>query len=229
MAQVPGIAYDGGYAEYVVAPIVALARIPEELSSADAAPLLCAGITTFNALRHGGAGPGDLVAILGLGGLGHLAVQYAAKMGFRTVAIARGAEKAELARKLGASIYLDSTVHDVGEELTKLGGARLVLSTITNAKAIEPVVSGLGIDGKLLIVGAAMEPLALATVTMIGGRKSVAAWPSGTCADSEDAMNFSVLTGVRPMIETLPLDRAPDAYERMMSGAARFRMVITPA
>jgi D-arabinose 1-dehydrogenase-like Zn-dependent alcohol dehydrogenase len=227
--QVPGIAYDGGYADYVIAPVVALARIPAELTAAEAGPLLCAGITTFNSLRHSDAGPGDLVAILGIGGLGHLAVQYAAKMGFRTVAIARGSDKEPLAKQLGAKTYIDSSTQDVGAELTKLGGAKLVLSTVTSAKALEPMVGGLGIDGQLWIVGAAHEPLPLMTMYMIGGRKSVKAWPSGTCVDSEDTMNFSVLTGVRAQIETLPLERAQAAYDKMMSGAARFRMVITTA
>ncbi len=226
--QVPGISYDGGYAEYTIVPAVALARLPEELSAAEAGPLLCAGITTFNSLRHSAAGPGDLVGILGLGGLGHLAVQYAAKMGFNVVAIARGAEKEELAKKLGARRYIDSNTSDVGAELTKLGGAKVVLSTVTSAKALEPIVGGLGIDGQLLIVGAAHEPLPLMTMYMIGGRKSVKAWPSGTNTDSEDTLNFSVLTGVRAMIETRPLDKAQEAYDKMMSGDARFRMVIVP-
>ena len=220
------MAYDGGYAEYAIVPVVALARIPATLSAIEAAPLMCAGVTTFNALRHSGAGPGDLVAILGIGGLGHLAVQYAAKMGFQTVAIARGGDKEELARKFGAASYLDSQALDVGAELQKLGGARVVLSTVTAAKAMEPVIAGLGVDGQLLVVGASGEPLSLNTVAMIGGRKSVKAWPSGTCKDSEDTMNFSVLAGVRAQIETMPLERAEEAYDRMMSGAARFRMVL---
>ncbi len=226
--QVPGIAYDGGYAEYTIVPAIALARLPSELSAPEAGPLLCAGITTFNSLRHSAAGPGDLVGILGLGGLGHLAVQYASKMGFDVVAIARGAEKEELAKKLGARRYIDSNKSDVGAELTKLGGAKVVLSTVTSAKALEPVVGGLGIDGQLLIVGAAHEPLPLMTMYMINGRKSLKAWPSGTNTDSEDTMNFSVLTGVRAMIETRPLDKAQEAYDKMMSGDARFRMVIVP-
>jgi D-arabinose 1-dehydrogenase-like Zn-dependent alcohol dehydrogenase len=226
--QVPGIAYDGGYAEYVVAPKVALARIPEELAATAAAPLVCAGITTFNSMRHSGAGPGDLVAILGIGGLGHLGVQFAARMGFRTVAIARGRDKESLARSLGALHYIDSQTSDVGAELQRLGGARLVLSTITAAAAMEPVIAGLGADGQLLVVGASMEPLSLDTAAMIRLRNSVKSWPSGTCTDSEDTMRFSVQTGVRAMIEVLPLERAPEAYAKMMSGAARFRMVLTP-
>lgn len=227
--QVPGIAYDGGYAEYTIVPAVALARIPDELSAIDAAPLMCAGVTTFNALRHSRAKAGDLVAILGIGGLGHLGVQYAAKMGFRTVAIARGDDKAELAHRLGAAHYLDSRSVDVGAELRELGGATVVLSTVTAAAAMEPALEGLGVDGQLLVVGASAEPLAVRTTAMIGGRHSIKAWASGTCVDSEDTMAFSVLTGVRAHIETMPLERAQDAYDRMMSGAARFRMVLATA
>lgn len=226
-AQVPGIAYDGGYAEYVVAPVVALARIPDELTAAEAAPLMCAGITTFNSLRHSAARAGDLVAILGIGGLGHLAVQYAAKMGFHTVAIARGSAKERLARKLGAHDYIDSTASDVAAELQKRGGAALVVSTITAASAMEPALGGLGIDGQLLVLGASFQPLTVNTAAMIGGRQSIRAWPSGTCVDSEDTMRFSVRSGVRAMIETMPFDRAPEAYARMMSGAATFRVVLT--
>lgn len=225
--QIPGLSYDGGYQEYVVVPAVALARIPQELSFEEAAPLMCAGVTTFNALRHSGARAGDLVAILGIGGLGHLGVQYAAKMGFETIAIARGEEKASLARELGAHDYLDSTNADIAAELQKRGGAKVILATATSAKAMEPALSGLGVDGQLLIVGAPHEPLSVNATAMIGGRNSIRAWASGTCVDSEDTMRFSVLTGVRPMIETRPLDRAIEAYDRMMSGAARFRMVLT--
>lgn len=226
--QVPGMAYDGGYANYANVPAVALARIPEGLSFEDAAPLMCAGVTTFNSLRHSVAKPGDVVVVLGIGGLGHLAVQYAAKMGFHVVAIARGAGKAEFAKKLGAASYLDSTRDDLAAELNKLGGAKLVLSTVTDAKAIQPLMPALAIDGQVLIVGASMEPLTLETAQMIGGRHSVKAWPSGTNVDSEDTLRFSVLTGVRPEIETMPLERAAEAYEKMMSGKARFRMVLTP-
>lgn len=225
--QTPGLAYDGGYATHMIAPIVALARIPAELSAADAAPLMCAGVTTFNALRHSGAGPGDLVAVLGIGGLGHLAVQYAVKMGFETVAIARGEDKATLARELGAHHYIDSEATNVAKGLKNLGGARAVLATATSAKAMASTVGGLGIDGCLVIVGAAMDPLPLATMSMLGGRQSLLAWPSGTCVDSEETMRFSVLTGVRAMIEKVPLAEAPAAYAKMMSGAARFRMVLT--
>jgi D-arabinose 1-dehydrogenase-like Zn-dependent alcohol dehydrogenase len=226
--KIPGFAYDGGYAQYVLVPAVALARIPAELTAAEAAPLMCAGVTTFNSLRNSGARAGDLVAILGIGGLGHLAVQYASRMGFSTVAIARGRDKEQFARSLGAAYYIDSQAGDVGAELQKLGGARLVLSTITSAAAMGPVLNGLGVDGQLLVVGASPEPLPVDTAAMIGARHSIKAWPSGTCADSEDAMRFSVQTGVRAMIETMPLERAQEAFERMMSGAARFRMVLTP-
>ena len=225
--KIPGIAYDGGYADYVVAPADVLARIPDELTASEAAPLMCAGITTFNSLRHSEARAGDLVAILGIGGLGHLGVQFAAKMGFRTVAIARGRDKEELARSLGAMEYIDSQAVDVAAALQRMGGAKVVLSTITAASAMLPAIAGLDVDGQLLVVGAASEPLPLDTAAMIGPRTSVKAWPSGVAADSEDTMRFSVQTGVRPMIETMPLERAQEAYDRMMSGAARFRMVIT--
>jgi D-arabinose 1-dehydrogenase-like Zn-dependent alcohol dehydrogenase len=226
--QIPGISYDGGYAEYMIAPFEALASVPEALSSMDAAPLMCAGITTFNALRHSGAGPGDLVAVLGLGGLGHLGVQYAAKMGYRTVAIARGEEKAALAKKLGAERYIDSTVSDVAAELTALGGARVVLATVTDAKSMTATIGGLGVDGKLIVVGASADPIEVSPLMLIMLRRSIAGWPSGTSADSEDTLKFSVSEEVRPMIETYPLERAPEAYARMMSGKARFRVVLTP-
>jgi D-arabinose 1-dehydrogenase-like Zn-dependent alcohol dehydrogenase len=225
--QIPGMSYDGGYAQHAIAPAVALAKIPKGLEAAEAAPLLCAGVTTFNSLRHSLARPGDLVAVLGIGGLGHLGVQFAVKMGFETVAIARGEEKGELARGLGAHHYIDSTASDVARELKALGGAKVVLATATSASAMAATVGGLGFDGQLLILGAAHEPLELATATMIGGRQSVRAWPSGTSADSEDTMKFALRTGVRTTIEPLPLERAQEAYDRMMSGAARFRMVLT--
>ena len=227
--KVPGIAFDGGYSQYVIVPANVLAAIPDGLSFEDAAPLMCAGVTTYNSLRHSGAMPGDLVAILGLGGLGHLGVQFAAKMGFRTVAIARGAEKGELARKLGANEYIDSTTEDVAARLTEMGGAKVVLATVTENSAMTPTIAGLAIDGKLLIVGASMDPLPVQTLLLIGGRRSVAGWPSGTAADSQDTMEFAALTGIRPMIETMPLERASEAYEKMMSGKARFRMVLTLA
>ncbi len=225
--QIPGISYDGGYADYMIAPFEALAAIPDELSSAEAAPLLCAGITTFNALRHSGAMPGDLVAILGIGGLGHLGVQFAAKMGYHTVAIARGEDKGPLARKLGAHHYIDSTVRNVAGELAKLGGARVILATLTDSKSMSAAVGGLGIDGKLLILGASLQPIEVSPLALIGGRRSVSGWPSGTSSDSEDTLEFSVLSAIRPMIEAYPLERASEAYERMMSGKARFRVVLT--
>ena len=208
-------------------PAGALARIPDELSADEAAPLLCAGITTYNALRHSGARGGDLVAILGVGGLGHLGVQFAAKLGFDTVAIARGTEKEELARKLGARHYIDSTAQDPAQELAKLGGARVILATVTNAAAMTAVIGGLGVRGKLLVVGASMDPIEVPPALLIGGAKSIAGHPSGTSRDSEETLAFSALAGVRPMIETVPLEQAADAYERMMAGEARFRMVLT--
>ncbi len=225
--QIPGISYDGGYATHMLAPFDALAAIPEELSSAEAAPLLCAGITTFNALRHSGAVAGDTVAVLGIGGLGHLGVQFAAKMGYHTVAIARGTDKEPLARKLGAHVYIDSTAQDVPAELTKLGGARVILATATDSKAMTAAIGGLGIDGRLVIVGASMEPIEVSPLALIPGRRSIAGWPSGTASDSEDTLDFSVLAQIRPLIETYPLERAAEAYERMMSGKARFRVVLT--
>jgi D-arabinose 1-dehydrogenase-like Zn-dependent alcohol dehydrogenase len=225
--QIPGISYDGGYADYMIAPFEALAAVPDELSSAEAAPLLCAGITTFNALRHSGAMPGDLVAILGIGGLGHLGVQFAAKMGYHTVAIARGEDKGPLARKLGAHHYIDSTVQNVAAELAKLGGARVILATLTDSKSMSAAVGGLGIDGKLLVLGASLQPIEVSPLALIGGRRSVSGWPSGTSSDSEDTLEFSVLSAIRPMIEAYPLERASEAYERMMSGKARFRVVLT--
>lgn len=225
--QVPGISYDGGYQQYMVTPVTGLARIPDALTAVEAAPLMCAGITTFNSLRNSAARPGDLVAILGVGGLGHLGVQYASKMGFHTVAIARGRDKEQLARSLGAADYIDSGKSDAGAELQRLGGAKLVLSTVTAADAMEPALRGLGVDGQLLVVGASFTPLPVNTASMIGGRQSIRAWPSGTSADSEDTMNFSAQTGVRAMIETMALERAQEAYDRMLSGAARFRMVLT--
>jgi D-arabinose 1-dehydrogenase-like Zn-dependent alcohol dehydrogenase len=226
--KIPGISYDGGYAEYMIAPFEALASIPEELKSEEAAPLLCAGITTFNSLRHSGAVAGDLVAVLGVGGLGHLGVQFAAKMGFRTVAIARGADKGPLARKLGASLYIDSTTQNVSEELTKLGGAKVILATVTDARSMSSVVAGLGIDGKLVILGASAEPVEVSPLLLIGPRRSISGWPSGTAVDSEDTMKFSVASNVRPTIETFPLAKAAEAYQHMMSGKARFRVVLTP-
>ncbi len=225
--RTPGITYDGGYAEYLVAPAEALARIPDDLLAEHAAPLLCAGITTYNALRNSGARAGDLVGILGIGGLGHLGVQFAVKMGFETVAIARGRDKEALARKLGAQHDLDSAAQNVTAELTRLGGARVILATVTSAKAMSAVIDGLGVNGTLLVVGASADPVEVSPFQLIGARRSVQGWPSGTAIDSEDTLAFSALSGVRPMIETMPLERAAEAYERMMSGKARFRMVLT--
>lgn len=225
--QIPGFHYDGGYSEYVIAPAVALARIPDGLTSVEAAPLLDAGVTTYNGIRHTGARAGDLVAVLGIGGLGHLAVQYAAKMGFETVAIARGSDKEPLAKQLGAHHYVDSTAGDVAAQLQNLGGARVIVFTATSAKALESAMGGLGVDGEMLVLGASSEPAGINTAGLLFGRHSMKGWPSGKCTDSEDTMKFSVLSGVRSMNETMPIERAQDAFDRMMSGAARFRMVLT--
>ena len=228
VGQIPGISYDGGYAEYMIAPFEALASVPDDLKSEDAAPLLCAGIATFNALRHSGARAGDLVAVLGIGGLGHLGVQFAQRMGFKTVAIARGADKGPLAKKLGAHIYIDSTTQNAAEELTRLGGAKVILATAADAASMSSVAAGLGVDGKLMVLGASAEPIEVSPLLLIGGRRSIAGWPSGTAPDSEDTLKFSVMSSVRPMIETFPLAKAAAAYQRMMSGKARFRVVLVP-
>ena len=227
--QISGISYDGGYQQYMVAPIEALAEVPANLSDVDAAPLLCAGVTTFNALRHSRARAGDLVAILGIGGLGHLGVQFAAKMGFRTVAIARGADKEALARQLGAHHYIDGETQNVAQTLTALGGAQVVLATAPSAKAMSEVIDGLAPNGQMVVVGASAEPIEETPIQLISGERSIQGWASGTSIDSEDTLGFSVLSGVRPMIETVPLERAAEAFDRMMSGAARFRMVLTMA
>ena len=223
---ISGINFDGGYADYVIAPANALAFIPDDLADVDAAPLLCAGITTFNSLRNSGARPGDTVAILGIGGLGHLAVQYAAKSGYRTVAIARGQDKGPLAKQLGAHLYIDSTTQDPAAELKKLGGANVILSTLTSAKALEWALDGLALAGKLIVVGAPDGPVVVNPLPLLLGRRTVMGWPSGTGMDSEDTLKFSALTGVKPMVETYPLEQAEQAYERMMSGKARFRVVV---
>jgi alcohol dehydrogenase/propanol-preferring alcohol dehydrogenase len=227
--EVPGITFDGGYAEYVVVKAGALASIPDDLSDEDAAPLLCAGITTYNALRQSGATGGDVVAILGVGGLGHLGVQFADKLGFETVAIARGRDKEELARKLGARHYIDSTEQDPAEELQALGGARVVLATVTSASAMTAVIGGLGPRGKLIVVGASMDPIEVPPAMLIGGSKAIIGHASGTSQDSEDTLAFSALADVRPMIETVPLEEVGKAYDKMMRGDARFRMVLTTA
>ena len=225
--RITGITQDGGYADYVLVPFEALARIPDELTPVEAAPLVCAGVTTFNSLRNSGVRPPDLVAILGIGGLGHLGVQFAIKMGFRTVAIARGKDKEPLARKLGAQHYIDSQTESVSEQLQKLGGAKVVLATATSNQAMADTLGGLGVNGKLVILGASFEPLQVSTLPMIGARQSIAGWPSGTSRDSEDTLAFSALTGVQPMTEVYPLESAAEAYERMMSNKARFRVVLT--
>jgi len=224
--QVTGISFDGGYGEYMIAPVSAVARFPDELSPSAAAPLMCAGLTTFNALRNSGARPGDVVAVLGLGGLGHLGVQYAAKMGFKVVGIARGKDKEPLARQLGASIYIDSQSQDPAAELLKLGGASVVIATVTAGAAMSAVVGGLAPNGTLLVIGAP-ESLQLSPVVLIGGQRSVKGWYSGMSIDSEDTLAFSARTGVQSMNETFPFERVNEAYERMMSGKARFRVVLT--
>lgn len=223
--EVTGLTRDGGYADHLIARAEALASVPDGLSSEDAAPLMCAGVTTFNALRNSGAGPGDLVAIHGLGGLGHLGVQFAAKMGFRTVAIARGKDKGPLAMQLGAARYIDSQAGDPAAELLKLGGARVILATVTDAAAMESVLGGLGPNGVMLAVGA-VPSIAFPVARFIAGRQSLKSWYSGTAIDSQDTLNFALQTGVRSMNEVYPLDRAPDAYARMLSGKARFRVVL---
>jgi D-arabinose 1-dehydrogenase-like Zn-dependent alcohol dehydrogenase len=223
---VTGIAHDGGYGEYMIAPVTSLARVPDTLSPEEAAPLMCAGLTTFNALRNSGARPGELVAVHGLGGLGHLGVQFAAKMGFRTVAVARGADKAKLATSLGAHRYVDSTAEDPAAALTAMGGARVVLATVTDADAMSAMIGGLGIDGTLMVLGAPFAPLAVPVFPMIMGSRRVQGWYSGTSIDAQDTLAFCALTGVRSMNEVFPLARAGEAYERMMSGKARFRVVL---
>jgi D-arabinose 1-dehydrogenase-like Zn-dependent alcohol dehydrogenase len=227
--RIPGISYDGGYAEAAVAPASALAAIPDELGDAEAAPLLCAGVTTFNALRRSGAMPGNVVAILGIGGLGHLGVQFANKLGFRTVAIARGGDKEALARKLGAHHFIDNATEDVAAALNHLGGARAVLATVTSAKAMTPVIDGLAVRGRLIVIGVDPEPIEVTPLQLISASRSIVGHAAGASIDSQDTLAFSALSGVRPMIETLPLARAPEAYARMMRGNARFRMVLTMA
>jgi len=224
---ISGITMDGGYQEYVLAPLEGLALIPDELSPVEAGPLMCAGITTFNALRNSGTRAGETVAVLGVGGLGHLGVQFASRMGFRTIAIARGKDKEPLARKLGAHHYIDSEAGDVSEALLKLGGAKIVLATATSADAMAATIGGLSIDGRLIVLGSDFKPVPLVTAALVGRRSGIYGWPSGSSIDSEDTMRFSAMTGVRPMTETFPLERASEAYERMMSNKARFRVVIT--
>ena len=225
--KITGITMDGGYEDYLLVPFEGLALIPNEISPVEAGPLMCAGITTFNSLRNSGARGGDTVAILGIGGLGHLGVQFAAKMGFRTIAIARGKDKEPLAKQLGAQYYIDSAATDPAAELQKLGGARIILATATNAQAMAATMGGLSLDGRLIVLGADFTPMQLNTVSLIGKRSGLYGWPSGSSMDSEDTLKFSVMTGVRPMIETFPLEKAQEAYDRMMSNKARFRVVIT--
>jgi D-arabinose 1-dehydrogenase-like Zn-dependent alcohol dehydrogenase len=225
--KIAGISYDGGYQQYMVAPAEALASVPESLNDAEAAPLLCAGVTTFNALRHSGASPGDLVAVLGVGGLGHLGIQFANKFGYKVAAVGRGPENEALAKKLGAAVYIDSRATNAAEELQKLGGAQVILATAPSSKAISALIDGLGPNGKLMVVGADVEPIEVTSVQLIFGSHTIQGWASGTATDSEDTLRFAELTGVRPMIETYPLERAAEAYARMLSGDAQFRVVLT--
>jgi len=225
--KIAGISYDGGYQQYMIAPIEALVSLPDTLSDVDAAPLLCAGVTTYNSLRHSGALPGDLVAVQGIGGLGHLGIQFGHKFGYKVAAIGRGSENASLAKKLGASVYIDSQATKPAEELQKLGGARVILATAPNSKAMSELIDGLGPNGKLLVIGAAFDPIEVTPIQLISGAKTIQGWASGTPADSEDTVRFAELTGVRPMIETYPLEKAAEAYARMMSGKAQFRVVLT--
>ncbi len=224
--QVTGLTFDGGYGEYMVAPASAVALMPADLPPMEAAPLMCAGLTTFNALRNSGARPGDVVAVLGLGGLGHLGVQYAAKMGFHTVGIARGKDKKPLAHKLGAAVYIDSQAGDPAAELLKLGGAKVILATATSGEAMSAVQGGLAPNGTLLVIGAA-ESMTVSPLVLLSGNRSVKGWYSGTSIDSQDTLAFSMRTGVRPMNEIYPLERVSEGYDRMMSGKARFRVVLT--
>ena len=225
--QITGVTRDGGYAQYMIARHEAVASMPEGLDAAEAGPLLCAGITTFNALRHSGARMGDLVAVQGVGGLGHLGIQFAAKAGYRTVGIGRGSENAALAKKLGATEYIDSNATNAAQALRTMGGARVILATAPSAKAMAEVLGGLGVDGKLLVVGVPFDPVPVSAVELVLQRRDVKGWPSGTAADSEDTLRFSVRTGVRPMIEKFPLKEVKKAYEQMESGNAQFRVVLT--
>jgi D-arabinose 1-dehydrogenase-like Zn-dependent alcohol dehydrogenase len=226
-AKVTGISYDGGYQQYMVAPIEALAAIPDTLKDVDAAPLMCAGITTYNALRHSGAMPGDLVAVQGIGGLGHLGIQFANKFGYKVAAVGRGQETAARAKKLGASLYIDSKATNAAQELQKLGGAQVILATAPSSKAMSEIIDGLGPNGKLVVVGATMDPIEVTPLQLITGSRSIQGWAAGTAADSEDTLRFAELSGVRAMIETYPLEKAAEAYARMMSGKAEFRVVLT--
>jgi D-arabinose 1-dehydrogenase-like Zn-dependent alcohol dehydrogenase len=225
--KISGITMDGGYAEYMIAPQDAVAAMPESLDPAEAAPLLCAGITTFNALRHSGAMPGDLVAVQGIGGLGHLGIQFGNKFGYRVAAVGRGPQNAALAKKLGAHVYIDSKATNAAQELQRLGGASVILATAPNAKSIGELVPGLGVNGKLLVVGAPFEPIEVSALQLIGGKRSIQGWASGIPTDSEDTLRFAEMTGVRPMVEKFPFERVAEAYGRMTSGDAQFRVVLT--
>ncbi|HEV3194685.1 MAG TPA: alcohol dehydrogenase [Candidatus Cybelea sp.] len=225
--QVCGISYDGGYQEFMLAPVEALAHMPETLDPAEAAPLMCAGITTFNALRHSGALPSDLVAIQGIGGLGHLAIQFAHRFGYRVAAVGRGSQNADLSKKLGADAYIDSTATDAAGELRKMGGARVILTTATSGKAMSSLIDGLGPNGTMVVVGASEDPLQATPGQLIFGNRDLHGWASGIPTDSEDTLRFAELRGVRPMIETYPLEKAGEAYARMLSGDAQFRVVLT--
>jgi len=225
--KVCGISYDGGYQQYMVAPVEALVAIPESLGDADAAPLLCAGITTYNALRHSGAFPGDLVAVQGVGGLGHLGIQFANKFGYNVAAIGRGSENAALAKRLGARVYIDSTSTNAAEALQQLGGAQVILATAPSSKAMSELIDGLGPNGKLMVIGATFDPIEVTPIQLISASRTIQGWAAGTPADSEDTLRFAELSGVRPMIETYPLEKAAEAYARMMSGKAEFRVVLT--
>ena len=226
---IPGITADGGYAEVMIAEARGIASIPDELTSAETAPLLCAGITTYNALRNAGLRAGDLVAVQGIGGLGHLGIQFAKHMGFRTVAIGRGGEKEKLAEDLGAHIYIDTSAVDAATVLQRMGGAKAILATGTSGAAMAALVPGLSPRGKLIVVGVPQDPIQLSAVSLVFGERSIYGSLTGTAIDNEDTLAFSVLENIRPMIETLPLEQAADAYTRMMQGKARFRMVLTMA
>lgn len=225
VTRITGVTCDGGYADSMIAHASALARVPEELSAEEAAPLMCAGVTTFNCLRNSNARPGDVMAILGLGGLGHLGVQFAAKLGFLTVAIARGSDKEALAIQLGARYYIDSQSQDPAAELMKMGGAKVILATVTSGEAMKAVLGGLAVNGTMMIIGA-VPSMEVPPLQLIGGRQSIKGWYSGTSIDSQDTLSFSVLSGVRSMNEVFPLEQVNDAYERMLSGKARFRVVL---
>ena len=225
--KIPGISYDGGYQEFMVAPVEALVAVPDSLDVAEAAPLLCAGLTTFNSLRHSGALPGDLVAVQGIGGLGHLGIQYASKFGYNVAAIGRGSENAALTKTLGANVYIDSNATNAAAELQGMGGAQVILSTAPSSKAMSTLIDGLGPNGKLIVLGAAFDAIEVTPIQLISGSRAVQGWLTGTPADSEDTLHFSELTGIRPMIETYPLEEAAQAYARMLSGDAQFRVVLT--